>query len=131
MHAFRSAISAGETPVQSPVAAKETCRRKNGDGSLASLAIRREERRQTNQRREDRFRGVVDRATIVFRRKKSLVKVVNVSPSGIMIESSIMPRIGESVGVEFEGFDRVEGIVCWIRQGRVGIELEDGSLAIG
>lgn len=131
MHELRSAIAAGEAPKASPVTRKEACRRRAADGSLIAVQIPREERRQTNQRREDRFRGVVDRATIIFRRKRSLVKVVNISPSGIMIESTLMPRIGETIGVEFEGFDRLEGTVCWVKQGRIGLDLGEGSIALG
>lgn len=131
MHELRTAIAAGEAPSNSPVARKETCRRRAADGSLIAVQIPREERRQTNQRREDRLRGVVERATIIFRRKKSLVKVVNISTSGIMVETGIVPRIGETIAVEFDGFDRLEGTVCWVKQGRIGIDLGEGSIAIG
>lgn len=128
MHGLRSAILTGEPASASLVTTKESCRRKTGGGSLASLEIAREERRATDQRREDRHWGVVDRAILVFRRKKLLVRVVNISSSGIMIESDIMPRIGEKVSVDFEGFDRLEGVVRWIRRGRIGLDLGDGSI---
>ena len=133
MHEFRSAIFSGDVKAAlDPIARKETCRRRNGSGpSLIEIAIPREERRATNQRREDRFHGVVDRATIVFRRKKTLVKVVNVSPSGLMVESSIMPRIGEPIALEFEGFDRIEGVVRWVRQGRIGLDVGEGAIDLG
>ncbi|HEX8640461.1 MAG TPA: PilZ domain-containing protein [Allosphingosinicella sp.] len=133
MHEFRSAILSGDVKsALDPVSRKESCRRRNGVGpSLIEIAIPREERRITNQRREDRFHGVVDRATLVFRRKKTLVRVVNISSSGVMIESGILPRIGEKVGVEFEGFDRLEGSVCWVKQGRIGIDVGEGSIDLG
>lgn len=130
MHELRSALNAGQTPSQGIVARKED-RRRNKDGSLVALAIPREERRQTNQRREDRLRGIVDRATLIFRRKRTLVKVVNISSSGIMVESSLLPRIGERIGVEFEGFDRLDGTVCWVREGRIGLDVGEGSIDIG
>lgn len=130
MHGLRSAILSGEPASASLISTKETCRRKSG-GSLTSLQIPREERRATDQRREDRHWGVVERAMLVFRRKKLLVRVVNVSSSGIMIEAEIMPRIGEKVAVEFEGFDRLEGIVRWIRGGRIGLDLGEGSIDLG
>jgi hypothetical protein len=130
MHGLRSAIMSGEPASASLVSTKEGCRRKSG-GSLASLAIPREERRSTDQRSEDRHWGIVDRAMLVFRRKKLLVRVVNVSSSGIMIEADIMPRIGEKLAVEFEGFDRLEAVVRWIRSGRIGLDLEDGSIDLG
>ena len=131
MHGLRSAILSGEAASASLVSTKERCRRKAGGGSLTSLEIPREERRSTDQRREDRHWGIVDRAMLVFRRKKLLVRVVNVSSSGIMIEADIMPRIGEKVAVEFEGFDRLEGVVRWIRGGRIGLDLGEGRIDLG
>lgn len=130
MHELRSAIAAGQRPEASPVVRKEGCRRKS-DSSLMGLHIPREEKRTTNQRREDRFRGVVERATLIFRRKKVLVKVVNVSPSGIMVEAGILPRIGETIPVEFEGFGRLEAVVRWVNQGRIGLDVGEGSIKIG
>ena len=132
MHEFRTAVLNGKVPTDvGPVTKKERCRRRHGELSLADIAIAREERRKTNQRREDRFHGAVERATIIFRRKKSLVRVVNISGSGVMIESAIMPRIGEKIGLEFEGFDRLEAAVCWVRQGRIGLDVGEGAIDIG
>ena len=78
-----------------------------------------------------RFDGAVERATIIFRRKKSLVPVVNISGSGVMIESGIMPRIGEKIGLEFEGFDRLEAVVRWVRKGRIGLDVGEGTIKFG
>ena len=128
MHGLRSAILSGEAASASLISSKERCRRQPSGGSLTELRIPREERRVTDQRREDRHWGVVDRALIVFRRKKMLVRVVNVSSSGIMIEADVMPRIGETIRVEFEGFDRLEGVVRWVKQGRIGLDLGEGSI---
>jgi hypothetical protein len=133
MNEFRSALAKGEvSKVVQPAEAKERCRRGGlMDTSLANILIPRVERRTTNQRREDRYRGVVERATLVFRRKKSLVKVVNISGSGLMIETGVEPRIGEAVGIEFEGFERLNGTVCWVRDGRIGLDVGDGSIDLG
>jgi hypothetical protein len=132
MHELRSAILTGDVKAAlDPVSKKEGCRRNGASPSLIGIAIPRVERRVTDQRREDRFHGVVERATIVFRRKKTLVKVVNVSPSGLMVESSIMPRIGEPIALEFEGFDRIEGVVRWVRQGRIGLDVGEGAIDLG
>lgn len=131
MHGLRNAILAGEGVSKTLVSTKETCRRQlNGQGSLAALRIARSERRTTNQRREDRHWGVVDRAMIIFRRKKSLVRVVNISTSGVMIESDILPRIGEAIAIEFEGFNRLDGTVRWIRQGRIGLDVGEDAIAL-
>lgn len=133
MNEFRSALAKGEvSKVVQPAAAKDRCRRGGlMESSLAGILIPRVERRTTNQRREDRYRGVVERATFVFRRKKSLVKVVNISGSGVMVETSLEPRIGERVGIEFDGFEPLSGTVCWVREGRVGIDVGDGAISLG
>ena len=129
MHEFRSAIISGDVKsALDPVARKERCRRGGSGPSLIEIAIPREERRVTNQRREDRYHGVVERATITFRRKKSLVKVVNVSAGGVMIESAILPRIGEEISIELDGIGRIEGAVRWVKQGRVGLDAGEGAI---
>ena len=131
MNEFRAAVSKGEVAqMMSPVADKEERRRNKVESSLAAILIPRVERRTTNQRREDRYRGIVDRATVMFRRKRVLVKVVNISESGVMIEAEIEPRIGEQLNVEFEGFEPLRGVVCWVRDGRCGIDLGDGAIQL-
>lgn len=132
MNEFRAAVSKGEVAqMMSPVTDKEKCRRARVEGSLAAILIPRVERRTTNQRREDRYRGIVDRATLLFRRKKVLVKVVNISESGMMVEASIEPRIGEQMMVEFEGFEPLRGVVRWVREGRIGLDVGEGAISLG
>lgn len=133
MHEFRSAIMSGEKPAETPVVSREKCRRRGNSsgGSLIGIEIPREEQRLTNQRREDRFRGVVDRATLVFRRKKTLVRVVNISPSGVMVDTNLIPRIGEPVGVIFDGHEEIEGVVRWVKKGQIGLDVGDGSIDLG
>ena len=132
MHELRTAIISGDVrSAQGPVARKENCRRKGPGATLVDIEIAREERRRTNQRREDRFAGAVERATLTFRRKKSLVPVVNISGGGVMIESGIMPRIGEKVGLQFEGFDQLEAIVRWVRRGRIGLDVGEDAIEVG
>ena len=131
MNEFRSALQSGSLS-SSPVASKEERRRQRAEGgSLSGLLIPRVERRTTNQRREDRYRGVVDRATLVFRRKKVLVKVCNISESGVMVEATIEPRIGEQMKIEFEGFEPLQGIVRWVREGRIGLDVGEGAISLG
>jgi PilZ domain len=139
MHQLRSTLREGEgCATYSPLSTKERCRRGKEDRraketsgpSLAGLTIARSERRTTNQRRGERHREVVERTTIVFRGKKSLVRVVNISESGVMIESSIMPRIGETIRIHFEGFERLTGVVRWVKQGRIGLDVGEGNIEI-
>ena len=133
MNEFRSALAKGElAKVVQPAEEKDRCRRGGvSESSLSGILIPRVERRTTNQRREDRYRGIVDRATLVFRRKKVLAKVVNISESGMMLETSIEPRIGEQMAVEFEGFEPLRGIVRWVRSGRIGLDVGEGAISLG
>ena len=132
MHEFRSAMRSGDVgQAYSPVSTKEKCRRQKGSGgSLAGLTIAREERRATKQRSEERHRGDVERALLTFRRKKTLVRVVNISGSGVMVEADLVPRIGETVGIEFEGFDRLMAAVCWVKDGRIGLDLGEAAIEL-
>jgi len=131
MNEFRSALRNGDlAKAMSPVAADKDRRRRVEKG-LASVLIPRTERRSTNQRREERYRGIVDRASLRFRGKTLLAKVVNISESGLMIETTIVPRIGEEVAVEFEGFEPLAGIVRWVRDGRIGLDLGEGAISLG
>jgi hypothetical protein len=132
MHESRPSIrKADVTSAQPSAAGAEPCVRQAPERSLVAISIPREARRRTNQRREDRFPEVVDRATIIFRRRKLLVRVVNVSGSGVMIESQIMPRIGEVLGLEFENFDRLTAVVRWVKRGRIGLDVGEGSIDLG
>lgn len=132
MNEFRAAMNKGEVAQKNdPIAAKEPCRRQRRDSSLSGLMIPRVERRSTNQRREERFRGLVDRATVAFRGKTMLVKVVNVSESGLMIETSAPAKIGEAMEVEFDGFEPIAATVRWVRDGRIGLDLGEGAISLG
>jgi hypothetical protein len=35
------------------------------------------------------------------------------------------------VGVEFEGFEPLAGTVCWVRDGRIGLDVGEGAIALG
>src|SRR4051812_47824171 len=101
MHELRSTILAGEPKPATPVARKARKSDGAGLGGLARIPIKREEARVTNQRLEDRLRGIVEQTTIVFRRRRQEVAVINVSSRGAMIEAAIEPRIGEKIDILF------------------------------
>jgi hypothetical protein len=135
MHEIRSTILSGDTRGASPVARKA----KSGDaaGGLTRIAIKRQEARVTNHRSEDRHRGIVERSTLVFRRRRLEVGVINVSSRGAMIVTEVEPRIGEKVDIVLSGDNRTRCIVRWVREGRIGLEFEnetifwDGATAAG
>ena len=88
---------------------------------LAGNMVSRSEARSAEQRAESRHEGLVDRAILVFRGQEHLVPVLNVSKWGAMAQTTIEPRIGEVVIVQFENGTRLQAFVRWIREGRIGL----------
>jgi hypothetical protein len=88
---------------------------------LAGDLIPRMQPRVVEQRSEPRIEDAIERAVIFFRGQEYLVPVVNISSRGTMIESDILPRIGETVVIQFENCTKIHGFVRWIRDGRVGL----------
>ncbi|HYD37770.1 MAG TPA: PilZ domain-containing protein [Allosphingosinicella sp.] len=127
MHELRSTILSGEAKPDSPVARKKS-KSAAGLGGLAKIPIKREAARVTDQRLEDRHFGLVERSTIVFRRRRLEVGVVNVSSRGAMIVAAIEPRIGEKIDIQFDASNRTRCIVRWIRDGRIGLEFADETI---
>ena len=70
---------------------------------------------------EPRFEGLVDRAALTFRSADHIVRVVNISSRGTMIETELEPRLGESVSIRFEGCSPIYAFVRWVREGRIGL----------
>ena len=129
MHELRSTILSGETKTGSPVARKAKAKSEAaGLGGLAKIPIKREAARVTDQRLEDRHFGVVERSTIVFRRRRHEADVVNVSSRGAMIVAPIEPRIGEKIDIQFADSNRTRCVVRWVREGRIGLEFVDETI---
>jgi hypothetical protein len=129
MHELRSTILSGDSKPASPVARKAKAKSEApGFGGLAKIPIKREAARITDQRLEDRHFGLVERSTIVFRRRRHEADVVNVSSRGAMIVAAIEPRIGEKVDIQFADNNRTRCVVRWIRDGRIGLEFVDETI---
>jgi len=128
MHELRSTILSGEAKAAALVARKAKTKAEGAGGGLTRIAIKREEARVTNQRLEDRLRGIVESTTIVFRRRRQDVGVVNVSSRGAMIRAGIEPRIGEQLDILFDGKTRTRCIVRWVRDGRIGLEFVNETI---
>ena len=88
---------------------------------LAGHLIPRAQPRVAEQRAEARHDDLAPRAILSFRGQEHLVPVVNLSSRGTMLEAAILPRIGESVIVQFDGCTRIHAFVRWVRDGRIGL----------
>jgi hypothetical protein len=73
------------------------------------------------QRSEPRYEDLIDRAILTFRGADYPVPVVNISSRGTMVESALLPRLGESVMIRFDGCSPIYAFVRWSREGRLGL----------
>ena len=74
-----------------------------------------------DRRSERRQEGVIDCATLIFRGTPHLVPVINISSRGTMVESDLVPRLGESVHIRFAGCSPIYAFVRWSRDGKLGL----------
>jgi hypothetical protein len=129
MHEIRTTILSGVEKPATPIARKTKPKADAASlGGLTKIAIKRTEARLTNQRTEDRLRDIVEESTMVFRRRKYQVRVINVSSRGAMIESDLDARIGERLDVLFSEENKTRCVVRWVREGRIGLEFVDETI---
>ena len=86
------------------------------DGSMIPRSVK----RMFDGRGEWRKAG--DASVVIEWRGVSLpVGLVNVSPSGAMVICSEIPHIGEKIALQMADRALLPGVVCWVRDGRIGI----------
>lgn len=73
------------------------------------------------RRSEPRHENLADLAVLQFRGHEYVVPVLNISSRGTQVETDIMPRLGESVVIRFQGCSPLYAFVRWIRDGRLGL----------
>ena len=91
-----------------------------GKFGLEGGMIPRSVRRMFDERGEEREEGS-ETAQLEIRGKRHLVEVLNVSPSGAMVNLHLMPHIGEEVHLHLLERGRLTGYVRWVRDGRIGV----------
>jgi hypothetical protein len=74
-----------------------------------------------DERSEVREPAESQTAVLDIRGRKHMVRLANLSPSGAMMVFSLMPNIGEEVVLHLLSRGRVKGHVCWVRDGKVGV----------
>lgn len=81
--------------------------------------------RRFDQREEPRDPPPVDRAMLVHGGADHDVALLNLSPSGAMVIFSSMTHIGDPIELGLPGRSPVPGKVCWVRDGRIGVNFDD------
>lgn len=88
---------------------------------LKGSMIPRTVRRLFDHRAEPRVDTYPASAVLGFRGKEQMVALLNLSPSGAMVEFARVPRIGETVTIKLDGRAQVDARVRWACDGRIGI----------
>ena len=90
--------------------------------TLHSISVRREERRASNGRAEDRYRLTDERARITHDGKDLEVELINLSGGGAMVVAPFEPMIWDRVDLHLGNHGTIECAVRWVRDGRIGLE---------
>ena len=88
---------------------------------LHGSMIPRSVRRIFDERLEPREPAESQTAVLEIRGRKHMVRLANLSPSGAMVVFALMPTIGEKVVLHLLSRGRVEGQICWVKDGKVGV----------
>ena len=84
-------------------------------------------------RRSARFyeqRGTIRRkargetAVLRVRGREEIVRLCNISQTGMMAETTMAPHIGERIEVVLDGHGRVGAMVRWYVDGRIGVKFD-------
>ena len=89
--------------------------------SLDGKMIPRRVKRLFDQRDEAREDAHATPARMSWRDRTIIVRLLNLSSSGAMIAFDEVPHIGEKVMLAIAIDRHVEGQVCWVRDGHVGL----------
>lgn len=92
-----------------------------GKFSLDGAMIPRTVRRMIDERAEPRAAAESQTVVLTARGCNHVVRLLNVSSSGAMLVSPLMPHIGERVRVQLLGHGPAEAHVRWVREGKIGI----------
>ena len=88
---------------------------------LHGSMIPRSVKRMFDERAEPREPLGSQSAVLELRGRKHMVRLENLSPSGAMVAFSLTPHIGEEVVLNLLKQGAVRGHVCWVKDGRVGV----------
>ena len=83
--------------------------------------IPRQATRTIDERAEMRHAALSSTAVLDFRGRKHVVRLINISPSGAMVNFPHMPNIGERLTLQLLDRGVVSSQVRWVKDGRIGL----------
>jgi hypothetical protein len=88
---------------------------------LDGAMVGRSAKRTINERSELRYASVSGTAVLEFRGRRHVVRLVNISPSGAMVNFPHVPNIGERLALQLLDHGLVSAQVRWVKDGRIGL----------
>ncbi|MCM8556482.1 PilZ domain-containing protein [Sphingomicrobium sediminis] len=102
---------------------KSAAERAAREDDLTSVSIPRHEQRWTNMREDERHRLKAEDAVLVTHDdERRIVKLINLSGGGAMVETDYEPEFLEPVLLDLGDGGEIEAAVRWVRDGRIGME---------
>jgi hypothetical protein len=121
MNSIRSQIFGGEQPERRSLIGSKRPRGAKAD-TLHSIAVTRSEKRTSNTRTADRHRLVDETVRLTHGNRTREAQLINLSGGGAMISADFKPMLWDRVELHLGENGTVECAVCWIRDGRIGLE---------
>jgi hypothetical protein len=117
---IRAKIFGGQT-ADEPILKAKTPKGAKAD-ALGSIAVRREESRKSNSRRDDRHRLSDELVRLCHDNTSYEVELINLSGGGAMVRGDLDPKLWDMVRLELGDGATIECAVRWIRDDRFGLE---------
>ncbi len=91
---------------------------------LDGAMIPRSAARIIDERTELRHAAVSSTAVLLFRERKHVVRLINISSSGAMVIFPHIPNIGERLTLQLLDRGLVSAQVRWVKDGRIGLSFD-------
>lgn len=91
---------------------------------LDGAMIPRSATRIIDERTELRHAAVSSTAVLLFRDRKHVVRLINISSSGAMVIFPHIPNIGERLTLQLLDRGLVSAQVRWVKDGRIGLSFD-------
>ena len=118
---IRAKIYGGAQAAEEPLLKAKSSKGAKAD-TLNSVKVSRETHRASNGRSEDRHRLSEEQVRITHDSGDYVVNLVNLSGGGAMIEGGLPVKLWDHVNLHLGNHGDIECAVCWIRDGRIGLE---------
>jgi hypothetical protein len=120
---IRAKIFGGNGSAEPALIKAKTPRGAKAD-DLHSVAVARAETRRSNSREDDRHRLTGERVTVVHKDRSYDLELINLSGGGAMVSADLPAKLWDRVELRLGSDGSIECAVCWIREGRMGLEFE-------